>query len=418
METNNQGLAKEEKVMFIILGIILLVSIGVLIINYFSNKETNLDNNDTPIKETNGQKDNIKDDSINEPVDILIEEETDSKEIINPVVNIPSSSGTNTEDQSTKPKPQPIVLDWTFKDTMITAAYNEDIIVVEKNVLLTNGEEKEASIVIMKYEQDTWKTIDITDGSFQVSTGLYKYIYSYGSSTKELLLTVSNKLTIDTISILKLNESLDESSTITLEEYTKYQTLLSNTILEDNTLTINNYSNTNNLLPLVITFNEDITSKLISTNTLGITITKEQQDWHEELTPNSIIIWLDLNTIDITNNIISLDIDGVTYEVELNITLNQEESSDTDQGELDNDQTEFEENTEENDDLEEESNEEESIEDSNATEEEQEEDLDPIEPTEEEQGENSSQETSSSLQEQTEENNLQPEPIDTSEQTS
>ena len=418
METNNQGLAKEEKVMFIILGIILLVSIGVLIINYFSNKETNLDNNDTPIKETNGQKDNIKDDSINEPVDILIEEETDSKEIINPVVNIPSSSGTNTEDQSTKPKPQPIVLDWTFKDTMITAAYNEDIIVVEKNVLLTNGEEKEASIVIMKYEQDTWKTIDITDGSFQVSTGLYKYIYSYGSSTKELLLTVSNKLTIDTISILKLNESLDESSTITLEEYTKYQTLLSNTILEDNTLTINNYSNTNNLLPLVITFNEDITYKLISTNTLGITITKEQQDWHEELTPNSIIIWLDLNTIDITNNIISLDIDGVTYEVELNITLNQEESSDTDQGELDNDQTESEENTEENDDLEEESNEEESIEDSNATEEEQEEDLDPIEPTEEEQGENSSQETSSSLQEQIEENILQPEPIDTSEQTS
>ena len=418
METNNQGLAKEEKVMFIILGIILLVSIGVLIINYFSNKETNLDNNDTPIKETNGQKDNIKDDSINEPVDILIEEETDSKEIINPVVNIPSSSGTNTEDQSTKPKPQPIVLDWTFKDTMITAAYTEDIIVVEKNVLLTNGEEKEASIVIMKYEQDTWKTIDITDGSFQVSTGLYKYIYSYGSSTKELLLTVSNKLTIDTISILKLNESLDESSTITLEEYTKYQTLLSNTILEDNTLTINNYSNTNNLLPLVITFNEDITYKLISTNTLGITITKEQQDWHEELTPNSIIIWLDLNTIDITNNIISLDIDGVTYEVELNITLNQEESSDTDQGELDNDQTESEENTEENDDLEEESNEEESIEDSNATEEEQEEDLDPIEPTEEEQGENSSQETSSSLQEQIEENILQPEPIDTSEQTS
>ena len=37
MQSNEQGLAKEEKVMFIILGIILLVSIGVLIINYFSN---------------------------------------------------------------------------------------------------------------------------------------------------------------------------------------------------------------------------------------------------------------------------------------------------------------------------------------------------------------------------------------------
>ena len=417
METNNQGLTKEEKVMFIILGIILLVSIGVLIINYFSNKEKNLDNNDTPIKETTGQKDNIIDDNINEPVDILIEEETDSEEIIKPVVNIPSSTGTNIKDQS-KPKPQPIVLDWTFKNTMITKAYNGDIIVIEKNVLLTNGEEKEASIVIMKYEQDTWITIDITTGSFQVSTGLYKYVYSYGSSTKELLLTVSNKLTIDTISILKLNESLDESSTITLEEYTKYQTLISNTILDTNTLTINNYSNENNLLPLVLTFNEDITSKVIFTNTLGITITKEQQDWYETLTPNSIILWLDLNTIDITNNIINLDIDGGAYEVELNITLNKEESSNTDQGELDNDQTESGDNTEDNDSNEESNDNEEITEDTNSTEEEQEEDLDPIEPTEEEQVENSSQETTSSEQEQTEENDLQPEIIDTSQQTS
>ena len=43
METNNQGLIKEEKVMFILLGIILLVSIGVLIINAFNNKDTNLE---------------------------------------------------------------------------------------------------------------------------------------------------------------------------------------------------------------------------------------------------------------------------------------------------------------------------------------------------------------------------------------
>ena len=46
MKTNDQGLTKEEKVMFIILGIILLVSIGVLITDYFNNKETKLDNID------------------------------------------------------------------------------------------------------------------------------------------------------------------------------------------------------------------------------------------------------------------------------------------------------------------------------------------------------------------------------------
>lgn len=427
METNNQGLAKEEKVMFIILGIILLVSIGVLIINSFSNKDKTLDNNDTPIKETSGQKDNIKDDNTNEPEDILIEEETEEEEIVEeiPVVNIPSSTGTINKGQSTskpKPKPQPVVLDWTFKNTMVTNAFSGDVITVEKNVLLTNGKEREASIVIMKNEQDSWISVDISQGTFEVSAGLYKYIYSYGSSTKELLLTVSNKLTIDTINLLTLNEELDESSTITLEEYTKYQTIISNSILDMNTLTINNYIDTNNLLPLIVTFNEDITTKIISTNTLGITITKEQQDWHQTLTTNSIIVWLDLNTIDLTNNIISLEIDGVTYDLELNITINHEESSNPDQGELENDQDN---NQDENENLDEDNNNEDTnedddelIDDSNSNEEEQEEELDPLEPTEEEIEENSSQETPSSEEEQIEENNLQPETIDISNQTS
>jgi hypothetical protein len=220
METNNQGLIKEEKVMFILLGIILLVSIGVLIINAFNNKDKNLDNNDTPIKETSGQKDNIKDDNTNEPVDILIEEETEDVEInYQPVVNIPSSTGSNIKDQSIpKPKPQPAVLDWTFKDTMVTEAFSGDVITIEKNVLLTNGKEEQANIVILKQELDSWVTVEIIEDTFTVSTGLYKYIYSYGSSTKELLLTVNNKLSIDTISILKLNELVDES-TITIEEY-------------------------------------------------------------------------------------------------------------------------------------------------------------------------------------------------------
>jgi hypothetical protein len=305
---------------------------------------------------------------------------------------------------------------------MVTNAFSGDVITVEKNVLLTNGKEREASIVIMKNEQNSWISVDISQGTFEVSAGLYKYIYSYGSSTKELLLTVSNKLTIDTINLLTLNEELDESSTITLEEYTKYQTIISNSILDMNTLTINNYIDTNNLLPLIVTFNEDITTKIISTNTLGITITKEQQDWHQTLTTNSIIVWLDLNTIDLTNNIISLEIDGVTYDLELNITINHEESSNPDQGELEDDQDN---NLDENENLNEDNNNEDTnedddelIDDSNSNKEEQEEELDPLEPTEEEIEENSSQETPSSEEEQIEENNLQPETIDISKQTS
>lgn len=420
METNNQGLAKEEKVMFIILGIILLVSIGVLIINALSNRNKNLDNNDTPIKETSGQKDNIKDDNTNEPVDILIEEETENVEITyQPVVNIPSSTGSNNKDQSTS-KPKPVVLGWTLKNTIVTKAFSGDVITIEKNVLLTNGKEEQANVVILKQELDSWIPVDITEDSFIVSTGLYKYIYSYGSSTKELLLTVNNKLTIDTISILKLNELVDES-TITIEEYNKYQTLISNTVLDINALTINNYVDTNNLLPLVITFKEDITNKIISTNTLGITITNEQQDWYETLTPNSIIIWLDLNTIDITNNLINLDIDGVTYTLELNISINKEENSNPDQGELDNDQESTDENLDNNQDNEnnEDTNnqDEELIEDNN-DEEEKEEELDPLEPLEDELEENSSLETTSSEEEPIEENNLPIEINDISIETS
>lgn len=425
METNEQGLTKEEKIMFLILGIILLVAIGVLIINSLQ-KEKNLDNNETPIVETSGQEDKVVDDNINEPEDILIEEESDNDEIIYyPVVNIPSSSGTNIqEDQSIpKPTPQPVVLDWTFKDTMVTNAFSGDVITIDKNVLLTNGQEQEASVVVMKLELYSWITQDISSGTLTVQEGLYKYIYSYGSSTKELLLTVRNKLTLDTINILTLNETIDETSSITIEEFTKYQTIISNSLLENvegvNNLTINNYIETNNLLPLVLTTNEDLTNKVISTNTLGITITKEQKDWYEEITPNSMIIWLDLNTIDITNNVINIDIDGVIYNLEIVITIN-EESTDTDNGELEDGAVDTEDNIEDdssssNENLEQDSNEENNRNENETSPEEsednldnEEEDLDPTEPVDPE-VENSSTESEITEEQQIEDINLQPE---------
>ena len=347
MQSNEQGLAKEEKVMFIILGIILLIAIGVLIINSFSSNDRNLDNNETPITENNGQKDEIVEEEINESEEDLIEEE--SEEIVKylPIVNNTSSQKENLkEDQSSDKEEVPKELTWTFKNTMVTQANDGDIIIIEKNVLLSDGTEAPATITIKKEENNEWITISTINDSFQVTEGTYKYIYSYGSNTKELLLIVTKQFTFTKINFLKLNDYLTEESTITQEDYDKLQLNLANARLENiegiNTLTVDNYTDTNNYLPLVLTSNEDLTSKIITTTTNGVSISTEPNDWHEELTPNSMIIWLDLNTIDLSNNIIDIIVDGVTYSIEQKIVINhyQEDSSDIDQGELDNDLTE------------------------------------------------------------------------------
>ncbi len=347
MQSNEQGLAKEEKVMFIILGIILLIAIGVLIINSFSSNDRNPDNNETPITENNGQKDEIVDEEINEPEEDLIEEESEETVTYLPIVNNTSSQKENLkEDQSSDKEEVPKELTWTFKNTMVTQANDGDIIIIEKNVLLSDGTEAPATITIKKEENNEWITINTINDSFQVTEGTYKYIYSYGSNTKELLLVVTKQFTFTKINFLKLNDYLTEESTITQEDYEKLQTVIANARLENiegiNTLTVDNYRDTNNYIPLVLTSNEELTTKTITTTTNGVSISTEQSDWHEELTPNSMIIWLDLNTIDLSNNIIDIIVDGVTYSVEQKIVINhyQEDSSGTDQGELGNDQTE------------------------------------------------------------------------------
>ena len=54
METNEQGLTKEEKIMFGILGVILIIAVGVLFINSFSANERQKED-ETPITENKGQ---------------------------------------------------------------------------------------------------------------------------------------------------------------------------------------------------------------------------------------------------------------------------------------------------------------------------------------------------------------------------
>lgn len=430
METKGQGLTKEEKIMFSILGIILTIAIGVLIIGRFTSNDRKLEDNKTPITEQSEKKEEIIDDNTNEPEDILIEDETEEEETYYQEVNIPLSPGTK-EPEKPIPSPvvKPIILDWTFKTTMITNAYNGDTITIEKNVILSNGEEQEATITVSKYEQNTWITVDISTNTFVATTGIYKYIYSCGSYTKELLLTVKDRFQIESINLLKLNELLTENSNITQEELTKYQSIINNTLYDNlegtNKLTVNNYIVENNLLPILVTTNTDLTNQVLTTTKEGISITTEQQDWYEEITPNSMILWLDLNTIDITNNLIDIIINGVTYKLELNIIINNfEENIDIpEQSELENEESgsieeepKVEDSTnQEQPEIEEQPEQEEQTptEEDNITEEnnfneEEEDNMDPLEPTEDETIENSSN-NQESLETQTiEEEILQP----------
>ena len=65
METNEQGLTKEEKIMFGILGVILIIAVGVLFINSFSANERQKED-ETPITENKGQ-DKVEDETNTNP---------------------------------------------------------------------------------------------------------------------------------------------------------------------------------------------------------------------------------------------------------------------------------------------------------------------------------------------------------------
>ena len=289
METNEEGLTKEEKVMFSILGIILIVAIGVLIINSFSSNERKLDNKETPITENKGQEETVKDENVTDIEDGSLIEDVPTENTTNNnsvVVNVSNNT-------STKPKPTikpnipeedvngtgstniPGIIEWEFKDTMITKAHTNEIITVEKNVLLKDGTEAEAVITIRKLEGNSWNIVDISTGSFQVTEGTYKYYYTYGNQTKELLLVVTNKLELLTLT------TYNEETIITEEEFNNYKSTLENSklLLEENKLIVYKVGQKTNLIPVVLTLNEELQEPVLYTSTLGITLSTENQNW-------------------------------------------------------------------------------------------------------------------------------------------
>lgn len=339
METNEEGLTKEEKIMFSILGIILIVAIGVLIINSFSSNERKLDNKETPITENKGQEETEKDEIITDT-----EEESLIEEV--PTENTtPTNTVVSNVSNNTSPKPTPTIkpivpeedlngtgstdipgiIEWSFKETMITKAYSNETIIVEKNVLLNDGTEVEAVITIRKLEGNAWNIIDISTGSFQVTEGTYKYYYTYGNQTKELLLVVTNKLQYEKLELLALT-TYNEETTITEEEFNNYKSTLDNTKLlteDNNHLIVYKVGQKTNLIPIVLTLNEELIEPTLSSSTLGITLSTENQNWYQELTSKDILIWIDLSIINLETTEINININGTDYYFDLTIELNE-----------------------------------------------------------------------------------------------
>lgn len=353
METNEQGLTKEEKIMFGILGLILIIAIGVLIINSFSANERKLEDSKTPITETQGQKeDKTEDETITDnQKESLIEDSPLENVAINTVVsNQPSTKPTQTVTKPSTPENKednlgtgnievPGIIEWFFKDTMITSAYSNEIITIDRNVILKDGTEVEAVVTIRKLEGNSWNIIDISSNKITVTEGLYKYYYTYGNQTKELLLTVKNKLQLEKIEFLKLSEEYTEDMNITEEEFAKYQNILLNSKLtaKENAYTLETIKldDTMPIVPIVLTLKDELTNPELNSTTLGITPTIENNNWYQTLTNKEIILWLDLSVLDLTNQEINLNINGTDYYLNLTIVV---KTTEEDQPEEDKEQ--------------------------------------------------------------------------------
>lgn len=331
METNEQGLTKEEKIMFGILGIILIIAVGVLIINSFSANERKLEDSKTPITENKGQEDTVEDETItSDQEESLIEDIPVENVVTNTVASKkPSQKPTQIVVKPSKPNNKneqteiPGIIEWNFKDNMITEAYSNTIINIDKNVVLKDGKEVEAVVTVRKLEGNSWNIVDISNNQLTVTKGTYKYYYTYGNQTKELLLTVKEKLEIEDITLLKLDATYEEDSTITEEEYNNLFKKLQVTKIEkeENIYKLTTIEDTEKLIPIVLHIKEELTEPMLSSNTIGITPSVEQNNWYEKLTPNSIIIWLDLTILDITNTEYNLNINGESYYFDLSIIL-------------------------------------------------------------------------------------------------
>ena len=329
MKANEQGLTIEEQIMFAVLGIILVIAIGVLTFNYFSNHERKIEEPSTSEKEMGEDKSIDSDENIVKPVDILKEDST-----VNSTINIeglPYFIETNNDISSTKTTNEKIStsnkksnsnnkeestssnegigstdigevdeeaayidfgenLDWTFNSNIVKESYANEIIKVPNTVTLTDGAEKEAEVVIKEKNSDDERFI--TNGEISLPSGEYIYYYTCNNRTKEIPLTIYNKIDNAKIVFASVKDTYSGYSE-DLKFITDNSTITSN----DNNYKISiKRQKTVNSIPLKVILSnpynkvERVTNGISVSNDNGIT----------DLNNNEFIIWLDLNTISLS----------------------------------------------------------------------------------------------------------------------
>lgn len=364
METNEQGLTKEERLMFGLLGIILIVAIGVLTVKSFSENERVLE--ETPITENKGQ-DDINEDITSKSDSSLIEETTENNVSKKYNASYTASRNnsllaavTNKEKEtssSTKPKKEqdgtgstnPSIYDtWNFKNNIVTKAYKGETIIIDKNILLSDGSEREAQVTVRKLIDDTYMIVDTSEGYIIATPGVYRYSYTYANVTKELVLTVYDYIEPDSVSLLNVNDEIIDDS-VNQEEFNSIKETLKNTniaVFENKlNITVKQTSTSYHQIPLLITMKNLTQVTDISTSTLGTIVTREKTSWYQNISENQFILFI--NTDILKSNEIIVSIDGTTYILNINITITLEDKED-DKDDKEEDKSDLEDKNDEN----------------------------------------------------------------------
>lgn len=349
MNANESGLTKEEKIMFSILGIIILIAISFLIVMSFSKTDRNLKedpiNNKPTTKDkiTKSQEETtpIKIDEVDEPSSNIIEPvktthvtNSVTKYNVIHVSNKNDLKSENTTDEPTTPTDEvipaipevPEKITWDIPSTVLQEAFAKDTIYVDNTIILSNGATAQALVTVRKLEDDTYNIVELTDNRFVATEGLYKYYYTYENITKELPLVVKKRLENIDIALLN-NVAYTENSEFSEKEFNNIIQNSNQTQITKNEhvyqLNINQTTNTN-IVALFIYLNRKI--EYVNTSTPSITIgSSNPQMWNEDYENGRLRLLIRTN--EITNNTplkVEVNCNDETYVLELliNITKN------------------------------------------------------------------------------------------------
>lgn len=348
MNANESGLTKEEKIMFSILGIIILIAISFLIIMSFSKTDRNLKEDPTNNKPTTKdkitksqeEKEKIEIDRVDEPSSNIIEpvkltNVTDSVTKYN-VIHVSNKNDVKSENTTDQPSndveeiipevPEvPEKITWDIPSTVQTQAFAKDTVYVDNTIILSNGTTAKALVTVRKLEDDTYNIVELTDNRFVATEGIYKYYYTYENITKELQLVVKKRLENIDITLLN-NATYTENNEFSQKEFDNIIKNSNGTQITKNEhvyqININQTTDTN-IVALFIYLNRKI--EYVNTSTPSITIGSSNHDMWNEDYENGRLRFL-IRTNEIQSNVplnIEVKCNDETYVLELLININK-----------------------------------------------------------------------------------------------